>query len=395
MKARKDLHKVAPLSSVPSSKAKGHVKAHHGPKTKRIVVTCKVFWNEYKVQAAEILKTATAIVVALLWSTTITSLFDSIFAGFYLEADYTPLSLGVSFAFVSVLIAALIPVIAFKYVQPDDYWAVVLLIEILGHLWGFKIKDIIVHVAYRQHYLYQAFAEHSVDIDTDFSYCNLVSPEFVFVSTDINFDAVDLGWEGYNLDWTSYAQNRSVFDGYYDQDPCDLTPSPSPANTTNTTSATRRELGSAQPAPNVDCSSTASRRHLAAAAIPAPSPYEGPLVDLELSNAIERGPGRTCNFEYRTTQVLKGFRVERSPRFVYWAELGSRILIWIICLGICILSVVTIRAIYNKLVLPNCCKKSMTHEVKHNWSHIQNHLIADAWANGMGYVEFGISGFNS
>ena len=61
-------------------------------------------------------------------------------------------------------------------------------------------------------------------------------------------------------------------------------------------------------------------------------------------------------------------------------------MIWVVCLLICTVLVVVIRAIYNKAVFTRttCCGKPMTPDKKHNWSHIQNHLIADALANGMG-----------
>ena len=363
MKSKAALHKVLPLSAVPDSHANEPVKKHpSGPKTKRQKVTCAVFWGAYRVQTAEIIKTAMAIIVALMWSTTVSSMFDAMFASYFTYEEYKVMTLTVGFATMSVLIAALVPVIAFKYVQPDDYWAVVILIEILGHLWGFKIKDLIVHFSYKLHYLYQVYHEQSVaDVETEYEFCNLVAPQFVFMTNDVNVDSANLGWEGYNLDWTEYTRNRSVFEDYYNY----TTPSPSPAVAMNVSS--RREL---QPVVRN---------------IPSPSPYTGPRTDLSASDAVLRGPGRSCNFEYRKTTVLKGFRVEKVPRPVYFAELGSRILIWVSCLCICVVFVVIIRAIYNKLVFPNCCKKSLTHEAKHNWEHIQNHLIADAWANGMGY----------
>ena len=109
-------HKILPLSAVANDHADGdghdvHNNAHgddhgehgdghgghgkakkskhgKGPKTHRQIVTCKVFWKAYSVQAVDIVKTATAITVALLWSTTITYLFDAIFATVYKEQDY-------------------------------------------------------------------------------------------------------------------------------------------------------------------------------------------------------------------------------------------------------------------------------------------------------------------
>jgi hypothetical protein len=323
-------------------------------------VTCKRFWREFSKQAATILKTATAISIALLWSTTINSLLNAIYANFFVEGEIKYKTQWTGFVFTSLLVISLVPIISFRYLHSHDFWAVMLFVEILGHLWGFKIKDLIVNYAYDLHWLRQAYQDET-DGNLTQSYCNLVSTNF-YVSSDsangVQIDATDMGWKGYNLDWTSYTQDHSVFDNYYE------------------TSYN-------------DSSNVARRRHLLGERI-VPSPaaiddFMGPRVDVTATDAFERGPGKTCNFAYHTTQVLKGFHVEKYPRVAYLWELGWRFGFWIAMLAVCLLFVVVIRAIYNKLVFPICCK-GMRHKVKHNWTHLQNHLIADAWANGMGWI---------
>ena len=256
--------------------------------------TWKVFCKEYGHQCGSMTKTATAICVALLWSTTVTTLMRAIFAPFM--ADYYQFSYWVGLFVISILVLGLIPVIAYKYVNSHDYWAVMLLIEILGHLWGFKVKDIITDGAYKLHHLANAYTDPLVA--PNFTFCNLVELDLNITSDFVEnpAKAVDQGFIGYNLDWGSYTYDDELFDGYYPY----VAPSPSPSGNNH------------------------SRRELAAAAKvgkPAPSPYAGPKVDLHNNDSQYIGPGKVCAFEYKTVFNLDGFRVEKSPREAYWIEL--------------------------------------------------------------------------
>ena len=257
--------------------------------------TCKRFCREYGHQCSAITKTATAIVVALLWSTTVTSLMKTIFAAFY--PAYTQRSYWLGLFLTSIFVLLLIPAIIFKYEKPHDMWAVLLLIEILGHMWGFKVKDLVTYGAYATHYLTSVF-EDIAHAET-YSFCHLVNPELStgdFVIDSVKAEAQ--GFVGYNLDWGNYTHNRTgVFDGLY--------PYPYANNT------------SAYPAPG------SHRRHLAeSAAMPSPAPYAGPPFDVHHDDAHQIGPGQVCAFEYKTMATIAGFRVEKNPRPEYWMELG-------------------------------------------------------------------------
>ena len=169
--------------------------------------TCAKFWKENARQNKKTYKTSSAVIVALLWSTALSSLFDAVFASSF--EDFKEYQLWTSFALTSVLVCTVVPVIAVRYLRPADLWAITILIEILGHLWGFKLKDLIVHYAYHFHYLYAAYEAHSLDNlanHTEFSYCNFVNPEYVVVTNDGPIDASSLGWAGFNLDWTWYVR---------------------------------------------------------------------------------------------------------------------------------------------------------------------------------------------
>jgi len=243
-------------------------------------------------------KTATAIVVALLWSTTITSLMNCIFAAYLTEYEQRSYWLGLFV--ISILVLGIIPVIAFKYEKPNDFWAVLLLIEILGHLWGFKVKDIVTYGAYKLHYLYGEFSNFSDA--PEYSYCNLVNPELATPGTfEAPVTAFEEGFLGFNLEWSSYVHNVSVFAEYFEQ-----LASWSATSNSSTTS----------PEPH--------RRGLASLpTAPAPAPYMGPHNDLVAPDSHEIGPGKVCAFEYKTILTVGGYRVEKQPRIEYLFELGS------------------------------------------------------------------------
>ena len=264
------------------------------------------------------------------------------YAARFPATQYDEYELWTSFVFASVLICGIVPVLVFKYVNFSDFWALAVLVEILGHLWGFKIKDLIVYYAYHHHFLFQLYEEQTVDyVDPTVSYCDLVNPDYLILDATGTVNASELGWVGYNLDWMNYSMNTSVFEGYYEVDsPCvedDHHPAPSglynSSNTTETpetnatTGSSRRHLSG--PAHGTGCSDghhpAPAPHHRARQLssgqshddVPSPSPYNGVKYDLNASDSIEVGPGRTCNFQARTTRELKGYPVEKFGKLAY------------------------------------------------------------------------------
>lgn len=267
---------------------------------------CKRFCSEYGHQCSGMTKTATAIVVALLWSTTITSLMKTVFSYFFTE--YKQRSYWLGLFLVSIFVLSLIPTIIFKNQHPHDLWAVMLLIEILGHMWGFKVKDLVTYGAYESHYLSQVFANLSTA--PTYSYCNLVAPDLdTSGAIAPKVAAESEGFLGYNLHWGMYTHDTSAFDGYYPYEHDNATGAPSP--------------------------SPGGHRQLAEAATkPSPAPYAGPRIDVNHTDQHEMGPGQVCSFEYKTVVAVSGFRVEQMPRMEYVSELGygvSRFSKWYAC----------------------------------------------------------------
>jgi hypothetical protein len=328
----------------------------------------KRFCKEYGQQCATITKTATAIVIALLWSSTVTTLMDCIFSTFNEEGHYKLFSFWTGWTLISVLVLSIIPVISFKYVKTADFWAITLLIEILGHLWGFKVKDIVTEYSYRIHYLKSIYS--NISAAPTITFCNIGPWDVNTSRVDGTFvTSRDMGFLGYNLDWGNYTYDRSIVDDYYPY-----------SNNARTLQSENEYSLAPTPAPE--------RRNLAeVASLPTPAPYGGPKIDVDPdSSGMQVGPGQVCSFEYKTVTSFEGFRVQKIVRTEYLIELGYRILIWVGMIAV-VLSVVSIlRLIYNKFVFRECCKKKMNHAMRHNYTHIQNHLIADSFANGMGWV---------
>ena len=170
-----------------------------------------------------------------------------------------------------------------------------LLIEILGHMWGFKVKDLVTYGAYESHYLSEVFANLSTA--PTYSYCNLVAPDLDTAGTIASKVTADLeGFLGYNLHWGMYTRNTSAFDGYYPYEHKNATGTPSP--------------------------SPGHRQLAEAATKPSPAPYAGPRIDVNHTDQHEMGPGQVCSFEYKTVVAVSGFRVEQMPRMEYISELG-------------------------------------------------------------------------
>jgi hypothetical protein len=262
---------------------------------------CKRFCGEYKVQCSTMTKTATAIVVALLWSTAVTSLMQTILATFADEYKHGAYWLGLFV--VSVLVLGMIPLIIFKYERPDDLWAVVIAIEILGHLWGFKVKDLVTYGAYELHYLTTMY--DNLTAIPSHSFCDLVEPSLdVDINAAARVQGKDLGFVGFNLDWGSYTHSAAAFDGLDYSNNLQHGPTPAPA------------AAPAAPA----APAAGNRRGLGgAAAVVVPAPYEGARVDVTYfaHDQHEMGPGKVCAFEYKTASAVEGFRVEKTPRMEY------------------------------------------------------------------------------
>ena len=142
--------------------------------------TCKLFFTTFGVQCAHISRSASAICIALLWSAAVSSLASAILSAGGVE-DYEHASFWLSFAAVTILALGLMPCLSFKYVDSHSMWAVLLLLEVLGHLWGFRVKDLVSYLAYDLHHLANVYASSSSsggEPPPTTSFCQLVDPQF-------------------------------------------------------------------------------------------------------------------------------------------------------------------------------------------------------------------------
>lgn len=254
--------------------------------------TCSIWNLECKILA----KSASAICVALLWSACITSLMRSILASFVDHEEFA--SHCLAFILVSVVILCALPCVLFKYINIKQYWAAMLIVEIFGHVWGFRVKDIITYAAYELHHLATVYSADNMAVSTE-SFCDVVDPTlYLFdIMTDISYESRDFGFLGFNLDWGFYTFQRDVFDGYYDD-------VHSSSHTTVPTS-------------DGDARFLSEEQHFVS-----PAPFSGSRIDLHADDEHEVGPGRLCSFTYRTASPMKGYRVEKNPRKEYWIEMG-------------------------------------------------------------------------